>query len=89
MTIILKKRFNNPLQAEEQLVESIATKEAEGVDQKTSTGSTGSPEEGKISMESTGSPEKGKSSTGSPEEGVSSSEPLCLSPVPSLMSCRN
>ena len=77
VTIVLKKRYNDPLQAEEQLVEFTATKEAEGVaDQKSSMESTGSPEEGKSSMESTGSLS---------EEGVSSSEALHLSPVPVIV----
>ena len=62
MTIVLNKKFKDPLQAEEQLAEFTGIeKEKEGIDQKSSTESMESPSSG---------------------EGMSSSEPLCLSPVP-------
>ena len=62
MTIVLNKKFTDPLQAEKQLAEFMgAEKEKEETDQKSSTESTESPPSG---------------------EGMSSSEPLCLSPVP-------
>ena len=61
MTIVLNKKFKDPLQAEKQLVEFMGTEKEKETDQKSSTENTESPPSG---------------------EGMSSSEPLCVSPVP-------